>query len=214
MTPDEFSEPPWDAPLDVDAECASIPGGATMKGMFTMPMVAEARQRGMTLTGARDRYLPFTDYPLVEHARLLIAAAGAFFPQVNVRQGLRKLGRAGARAIVETTVGRVMWTTVADVPSALELVVKAYAIAGPSTRMSLLENDPGRARLRLHGFHCFRDSNHVGNLEGILRACHARGRVAVRIEGPRVAEYLVEWSMEPPSSSSRPSAPGEEPRDP
>jgi uncharacterized protein (TIGR02265 family) len=214
MTPDDFPEPPWHAPLDVDAEYASIPAGATIKGMFIMPMVTEARQRGVTLPGSRDRYLPFTDYPLVEHARLLVAAAGAFFPHLGVRQGLRKLGRGGVQSIVETTIGRVMWTTVADVPSALEVMVKVYAMASPLTRMSLLENDVGRARLRLHGVHCFRDSNHVGNLEGILRACHARGRVAVRIEGPRVAEYLVEWSMDPPSPSSRPSAPGEEPRDP
>ncbi len=49
----EFSAPPWDAPLDVTACLAAIPSNATMKGLCLLPMLAEARRRGVVVEGGR-----------------------------------------------------------------------------------------------------------------------------------------------------------------
>ena len=46
--------------------------------------------------------------------------------------------------------------------------------------MSLAENVPGRARVRLEGVHHFLDSHHVGVFEGALYACKAKGTVEIR----------------------------------
>jgi uncharacterized protein (TIGR02265 family) len=201
----DFQEPPWDTPLDVNAELEAIPKGATMKGLFILPMVAEARSRGIVLPSARDRYLTFNDYPLVEHGRVMVESAQAFFPNISTRRGLRKLGRAAVRAFSQTTIGKVMWASVDSVDSALDAAAKMYTIAVPSCRMTVVERAQGRAVVRLGGeAHCFLDSNHVGTLEGVLHASGANGgTVAVRIESRFVGEYRLTWN-DPRSRSSPP----------
>jgi uncharacterized protein (TIGR02265 family) len=205
MVTSEFHAPPWDAPLDVNAEIEGLPKGATMKGLFMLPMVAEAQSRGVTLPAARDRYLPFSDYPLAEHARLLVESAHSFYPNLTTRRGLRKLGHAAVHAFRQATIGKVMWATVSSVDSALEAASKTYSIAVPSSHLSTLERSPGRAVVRLWGgAHCFLDSNHVGTLEGVLRASQVEGSVAVRVESRFVADYLLTWRVSslPPGRGS------------
>jgi len=199
--PSEFHVPPWDAPLDVNAELEAIPKEATMKGLFIVPMLVEARRQGVTLKSARERYLPFTDYPLIEHARVLVEAAHAFFPDLTTRRGLRKLGRAAQRAFAQATIGKVMWATVDSPESAIEAASKTYVISTPSARLLIVERAPGRARVRLEGVHCFRDSNHVGTLEGVLLAANTKGTVHVRIDSPTVCEFELSWIV----PSQRPS---------
>jgi hypothetical protein len=196
-----FHEPQWDAPLDVEAEARALPRNATIKGLFLLPMVAEATRRGVLLKGARERYLPFVDYPLHEHLRLLVEAAHVFYPELGLRRGLRRLGRAAPQAVSETLVGKVMWSAVTDVASGIELGVRIYAVTARSSRVVIVEAASGWALLRLEGAHCLVDSNHVGTWEGILRACHVKATVTVRVESIRAAELALEW---PPA--------GDEPR--
>ena len=188
-----FYEPVWDAPLDVEAEVRALAAGATIKGLFIQPMVEEAARRHATLRGARERYLPFVDYPLVEHLRVMVEAAHAFSPSLTTRRGLRRLGRAAPLAVANTVVGKVLWSAVTDVASGLELAARIYAITAPSSRVVVLENKPGHARVRLEGTHCFLDSNHVGTWEGVMHACHVKGTVGVRIEPRGAAEFALAW---------------------
>ncbi len=199
-----FHAPPWDAPLDVNAELDAVPQGTTIKGMFLLPMVLEAQRRGVRLESARARYLPFTDYPLVEHGRLLVESARAFHPKLTLRRGLRKLGHWGLRAFAESTVGKVVWAGVDGVDAAMDAAAKTYAIAIPAGRVTIVERSTGRARVRLEGgVHYFLDSNHVGNFEGDLRACHVQGNIAVRAGPPGGGELLLTWS----GPSIRPARP-------
>src|SRR6185369_9387325 len=59
-----FHLPPWGQPLDVEACLAAIPAASTIKSFFILPMLEEARRRGVVLPAARERYLPFADYPI------------------------------------------------------------------------------------------------------------------------------------------------------
>ncbi len=191
----EFHVPSWDAPLDVSAELDAVPPGTTIKGMFILPMVLEAQRRGIRFESARDRYLPFGDYPLVEHGRLLVESARAFYPKLTTRRGLRKLGHAGLRAFAESTIGKVVWAAVDGVDAAMDAAARTYEIAIPAGRLAIVERGPGRARVRLTGgVHYFLDSNHVGNFEGVLRACRVKGTVAVRLEPPAAGELLLTWT--------------------
>ena len=189
--PSEFYIPPWDAPLDVNAELDAIPKGATIKGLFILPMIVEGRRRGITLPRARERYLPFTDYPLEEQARLLVDAAHAFYPELSTRRGLRRLGRAAHQAFAQATIGKVMWASVDSVDAALEAAAKTYAVTASSTRVTILECAADRAHVRLEGAHCFLDSNHVGTFEGVLLACNTKASVSVRIDSPTAGELLL-----------------------
>ena len=147
-----------------------VPPDATTKGLCLSPMVAEARRRGIALKGARERYLPFLDYPLVEHMRLLVETAHLFYPNLCTRQGLRKLGRAAHSAIAETLIGKIVWGGVDGVHGALDSAVRCYAITVPCTRVSVVERSAGSARVRL-GSECpsFLDSHHVGVFEAVIR---------------------------------------------
>jgi serine/threonine-protein kinase len=188
-----FRDPPWDAPLDVEACIARIPPGATMKGLFTSDLVAETLRRGHPLSVSRPRYLPFADYPLVEHARILVESAHAFFPDMSMRQALRRLGRRAHYSFLRSLVGKVLWARVDGVLDGLDVATRAYTLSSPTSQACLEETGPGRARVRLDGVHHFLDCHHIGVFEGVLRACGAEGTVCVREDRPGSGELLLEW---------------------
>ena len=155
--------------------------------------VEYARKRGIILKAARQRYLPFFDYPLVEHVQTLVEYAQGLYPTIPLRQGLRKIGRLAYTSFLDSLVGKVLWAGVDNVSKGLETAAKAYAITSPVARATLVENSAGRARVRLEGIYYFLDCNHVGVFEGVLRACKASGTVLVRIDSPTSGELLITW---------------------
>ena len=189
-----FREPPWDAPLDVAAELKAISRHLTQKGMFLAAMVAEAKKRGIVLPSARERYVPFHDYPLREHATLLTECATAFYPALAARQALRRLGRAAYMAFLESTVGKVVWSTVNNDPhNALHGILRGYQIAVPGCHAHLVETRPRGAVIRLEHVPYFLDSHHVGCLEGALKSVGLEGKIKLRMESTHTADFLCEW---------------------
>lgn len=190
---EEFRDPPWDAPLDVAAELRRVPEGLTQKGMFILPMLVEAKRRGLTLEGARPRYVPFQDYPLREHVGLLAAAARAFYPELSPRQGLRRLGRGAHHAFMESTVGRVVWAGVTETHGALDGILKGYAIGVPGCTAKIVERRANAAIIRLERVPYFLDSHHVGCCEGATRAIGINAKIRIRVETWASGEFLCEW---------------------
>ena len=86
-------EPAWDAPLDGETYLREVPATASIKGMFPAAVAAEAKNRGIVLRHASERYRAFLDYPLSQHMALLLEAADALWPEIFNRRGLRKMGR-------------------------------------------------------------------------------------------------------------------------
>jgi uncharacterized protein (TIGR02265 family) len=134
-----FSEAPWNAPLDARAAIEAIPEEATISGMFIAPLVETAGQMGRELPGARQRYISFRFYPLKEHARLLVESCHLVYPGRPLRQALRKLGRGAPKALVSSTLGKVMLGSAEGVHAVLKGMTKAYGINAPPSRASLLE---------------------------------------------------------------------------
>ncbi len=175
-----FDEPNWDAPIDVDAYYTAIPAAETMKGMFLIPVVRAAAERGHALPDARERYLPFHDYPLREHMSLLVAAARALWPRESLRRGLRRLGRGAIDVLLDSTVGRVLWATADDPTSAIEATVKAYAITQPRSSVVVVETSPEKVIVRAERVHSFLDSHHIGVFEAALKRTGIRGSVTLK----------------------------------
>jgi uncharacterized protein (TIGR02265 family) len=189
----DFVDPPWNAPLDVTAALRAIPESATISGMFLMPLVEEAKRVGVTLPSARDRYVPFRFYPVREHASLLLETCERLYPDRTVREGLRKLGRGAPRALLESTLGRVMLGTADGVEQALRAMARAYPLNARPCSADVVEAAPGRAIVRLQNVTWFLDSHHVGTFEGVLRFAGAEGSLKIRSYSAVTADLLCTW---------------------
>ena len=191
--PSDFVAPDWDAPLDVAAYVDVMPPNARIKGMYPTAIVDAARARAIALPTARERYLAFQDVPMREYATLLVEAARAFFPEATLRSGLRRLGRASHGVFAQSVVGRVVLSTVSDLPGALSACAKAYAISAPPSHAELLEIGDARAIFALANVYSFLDSHHVGVLEGIANSCGVRVATRLRLSSLFDGEIELTW---------------------
>ena len=198
----EYHAPLWDSPLDTDAYIRATPEGAVIKGMFPGAVAAEARRRGLTLANAGDKYLAFLDYPLIEHNRLLVEAATAFWPDGTVRQGLRKLGRAAVTSFMDTTFGKAVLGGITQpdtVARALGALVRAYTttLSKPTPHVEVIETGESSALLKFRDAWVFLDSQQVGIIEGVCRVCGVRGDVRLAMDGMAAGEFLCTWDLGP-----------------
>lgn len=198
-----FVEPPWQAPLEAEAEIRDIPESATISGMFLAPLALEAKRHGFTLPSARDRYVPFTFYPLREHCRLLVETCERLFGDRPLRQGLRKLGRGAPAALVASTLGKVVLGSAEGVDQIISAMAKAYPLNARPSKVTVLETRPGRAVVRLEEVHYFIDSHHVGTFEGVLKYAGVTGHVLIASKGKTSADLLLEWTSGKPAPSGR-----------
>jgi uncharacterized protein (TIGR02265 family) len=203
-----YLEPPWDAPFDTEAYLRTVPQGALIKGLFGATVMAAAKQRGITLANAAaEKYLPFKDYPLVGHNRLLIEAATTFWPEIPLRQGLRKIGRAAVGSLLETTFGKALLgglTQPDTVKIALTSLARAYAttLSKPTPVVDVVETGDRSVLMRVRDAWVFLDSQQIGIIEGLCRLCGTRATVRLAIDGPANAELVCEW--EPAGASQLP----------
>lgn len=189
----EFVEPPWDAPFDSAAELAAIPDDATISGMFPAPLLLLARRKGVTLPSARERYVPFKFYPLIEHARLLLETCEAIYPQIAVREALRKLGHHAPAALLSSTLGKVLLGTAEGVHEVISAMARAYGVNVPSSKVDVRETGDHHAVVLLQGVTYFLDSHHVGAFEGTLRHAQVSGVVTIDVIDRETARFKLSW---------------------
>lgn len=190
----EFLEPPWDAPLDVFACFDDVPTDATMSGLFLSSVVKAAQRAKLDLPSARGTYIAFRRYPLREHCQLLIEAAAGIFPDHNVRQGLRRLGRGAPQTLIESMLGRVVFGSVEGPIDTIRAMAKSYPLHMTPGSLEIVEEAPGRVVLAVRRVHHFLDSHNVGVFEGVLRHSGAEGgRVTIRSFSRCDADLLCEW---------------------
>jgi uncharacterized protein (TIGR02265 family) len=193
MPAGDFVAPDWNEPLDAAAYIASTPRTARIKGMFPAAVADSAKARGLNLPSARERYLPFADVPVTEFATLLVEAAQSFFPNSPIRIGLRDLGRSAFPVLLQTMVGRVVLSTAADMPSALQAGAKAYVVALPTCRVEILELSEKRAVISLKNIYYFLDSHHVGVFEGLAKSIGLRVTTRIRLRGKFDGDFELTW---------------------
>jgi uncharacterized protein (TIGR02265 family) len=198
-----FVDPPWNAPLEIQTALQAIPATATISGMFIAPLALEAKRLGVHLPSARERYVPYRFYPLAEHAQVLVETCERVLPQLPVRQALRKLGRGAPKALVTSTLGKVVLAGAEGVHDVVDAMAKAYPLNARPSRVEVLERSAGRAVVRLEEVHYFVDSHHIGAFEGALRYAGVEGRVLIATRGPAGADFLIEWDARGQTPSRR-----------
>ncbi|MGZ3417118.1 MAG: DUF2378 family protein [Polyangiales bacterium] len=189
----DFVDPDWSAPLDVDAYLARTPATETIKGMFVAPVIKAAAAKGHKLTLARDRYLPFQDYPLREHMANLAEAARLIYPQRSIREGLRRLGRGALGVMLDSTVGRVVWAAATDPVRAIDAIVKTYSIVHAGCVVTVVDRTPGAVIVHCERVFTFLDCHHVGVFESALEGIKVEGQVKVKLQTPISGELLCSY---------------------
>jgi uncharacterized protein (TIGR02265 family) len=185
-----FVEPNWYAPLDVG--CA-VPKGAQVAGMFFLALQAKADQMNFKLSVVRPRYLQFNFYPLTELIPLMVEAATHLYPGKPPREAMRSMGRAVPKALVASTLGKVVFGSTEGVHAAAEAMTKAYGINLRPSRAEVIESAPNWMVVELKGVHHFLDSHHVGVFEGVMLHAGVEGTVRIASVSNSVAEFLLTW---------------------
>lgn len=193
MTPSAFSVPPWDAPLEVERVLASVPEAASIAGMFFLALQEGASRRQVQLSFSKARYLPFGFYPVREFAPLLVEAARLFYPQVSLREGLRRIGTAGPVAFLSSTLGKVTLGASEGVHATVQAVAKTYGINSRPSRCEVKQAGPRSMILSLDDVVYFLDSHHVGVFEGTLQYAGVQGSVKIASRSETSADLLLEW---------------------
>jgi uncharacterized protein (TIGR02265 family) len=172
------------APLDIAERLRAVPRQATVKGMFFDGPIAEAFRRSGDRPGQAS-YVAFKDYPLTEHIQVLVACAMAGYPDVPVREGLRRLGRDAFRTFLGSLAGKVLFTVAGrDFDAALGLVARSYAIAGPVGTAAVVERTPKAAVIHLKDIYNLPDCYHVGIFEAAMEYFAKDGEVLTRVRTP------------------------------
>ncbi len=188
-----FREPDLDAPLDAATELERIPSSATISGVFLAGVVEAAKERGIRLPHAQESYIDFRPYPLRDHARLLVDAAGAYYPDERLRRGLLRLGRGAPQTLLRSMIGRVVLGSVEGPLEALAAMAKSYPLHTKPGSLEVEPVAPGRAIVRLREIHHFLDPHHVGVFEGVLRFAGVEGTVRIHALSRSDADLLCEW---------------------
>lgn len=162
--------------------------------MYFLALMDGARRRGLTLPGLRERYLPFSFYPVTEFVPVLIAAAEQFYPERSLRQALRAIGAAGPLVFLESTLGKVTLGSTVGAQAAVAAISKTYPINLRSSHCAVLELAPNACLVTLHDIPYFLDSHHVGVFEGTLAYAGVAGRVRIAPRSAVSADLLLEWT--------------------
>lgn len=191
--PEGFGPPDWGAPIDVEGRLASAPEDGWVRGMFFQGLVDFARSKTGQAVG-RERYLAFKTYPLREYVSLLAAVAGVAFPDLPLREGLRRLGHRAYPNLMASTFGRVLFSVAAnDFSEALRLVGRVYRMIANPGRVHVAQLAPGFALLELRQMWTFADAYQVGVFEGGMRSYRREGEIEVRVQGPSEVDLRLRW---------------------
>ena len=187
----DFRAVDFAAPMDVEARIAETPATATTKGMFFEPLARSGRQWAIP---CEARYVPFRDYPLRDHMRLIVAYGRKRFPDLPAREAMRRVGWEAFPALMSSVAGRVLYTFAGrDVRAALRLAPDAYKHSiKPGSVISRL-NTPSQVVLEYRDVWNLAECYQVGVVEGGCRAFGAEARILVRVHSSANIDMLIRW---------------------
>jgi uncharacterized protein (TIGR02265 family) len=191
--PIAWYDPPWGAAFDADRLMRLVPTHATMTGQFLAAVAAVAEDRGIRLLSARQRYTPFSAYPLREHCELLLETARKVFPELPLREGLRKLGRGAPHVLLQSVVGRVVFGSVDGPLEVLRAMATSYMLHMRPGKVEVLAVDATTAVVQASEIYNFLDSHNVGVFEGAMRHAGVRGDVRIHAYDRSTADLRCSW---------------------
>jgi uncharacterized protein (TIGR02265 family) len=179
------------SPIDVEARIAETPLTATAKGMFFEQFARAARKSGRP---CEARYVPFRDYSLRDFMRLLADYTRERFPGVPLREGFRRAGWEAYSALMNSVVGRVLFTFAqGNAQAALRLAPQAYKYSLSECSVTARVSTSEQMVLEFRSVWNFPECYQVGAIEGGCRAFGAAPRIRTRVLSPSDVDMLIRW---------------------
>ncbi len=200
LDPTDFGPPVLTGPVELEARLRELPDGNYARGMLFHGVVQRAVEAsGQRPPSARERYFPFKKYPVSEHMRLIREAAELAFPQLELRDGLRRLGHLTWDTARASTVGRVLHGLAGGNFAAL--VRRTAQTYGPMStgRAIVVPHGPRQIEIRLRNLWTFPEVFHYGIFERVLESSRVEGEVLVRSHSYSSTDLLISWSEEGPN---------------
>lgn len=201
-TPEElsFAPPRFERPVDLARHLAELPKEAACKGLFfadpiqRMRKVAPAHPLFAEGKVGSRRYVPFLNYPYADFLTLLTEAAKVVHPGVPTGEGLRRLGRAGYEALLESQVGKVLFGVFGrSFEHVVRMGARGWSVSVTFGQVRVEELGPRHVRYHFTDFPAFLETYQVGIVEGGMRACQAKGEVLVRLDSIRSGSFDIRW---------------------
>lgn len=197
-TDDGYRAPRLSARIDIEEHIARLPAGATCKGLFFNDPIERLRRAAPNhpalASSAGARHVPFFDYPYADFMRLLAATATVVYPAEPLGEGLRRLGRAGYVALLESHVGKVIFGVFGrSFVDVARMGARGWRVSLSFGRVEIEE--PGERRLRYH-FHdmpAMLETYQVGVVEGAMAVCGVEGEVTIQLRDLGNASLEVRW---------------------
>ena len=197
--PYDFRVPDFRGDVDVAAHIARVPENATCKGLFFRAMLVMRDglppERARQVKLERPRYLPFLDYPLVEHMRLSDQLIPLLFPGIPTRSAYRQMGWRAFPDLAGTMLGRAVFGHLGAGD-----VAKAFELGPRGLKRSI---DPGFAEVTVHSdrhvwleyydIYGMLDPYYIGVVEGTVRHYGEEPQVRIHTIDPANAVIDIRW---------------------
>jgi len=189
----DFSQPDWTAAIDLSALLVAIPIDSTVMGLFFQTALAEAKAKGEV--AGRGEYSSLTKYPTTELAQVLYQSATLAYPDVPVREALRRIGQKVFPKIRETTAGALLFSVAGNRPfAAVKLIGRAYKLFTSSVSATPAEQADGSILVEMRNLWTFADSYHLGIIEGAFISYGSKSEILVRRHSICDVDFLVKSS--------------------
>jgi len=163
-----------------------IPANHMVKGLFFTRLLDLVGDRLKTKSipmlerPLLRRYLPFADYPQVDYSRLTVACAGELYPELPLREAMRRVARDDFQVYFSSRLGAVMLALLGDVRSSLLRFPDMFRTVLKGGRFSARELSDTAIELRLEDFYGWVDCYPVGTVEGLV--LHHGAPVDIEVE--------------------------------
>jgi uncharacterized protein (TIGR02265 family) len=193
----------YDEPIDVVVDPAdrvnAVPRDHAVKGMFLADLVRQLGAEWPALVADLaapprfGRYLPFADYPRVDHVRLMYAVARARHPHARPAQGARLLARREAQTFLNSLVGKALLAPVSTPKGALLSAPKGYQLVVKGGAVRVIDLGERRVRLEYRDYAGWVEGAVIGLIEGMLAAFEAQAEFEVEFLSDADANYELRW---------------------
>ena len=177
--PAGFSDYDFSAPLD-EEELLNTARPFTVKGIALRSLSKEAEAQGRPLPGVPS-YVAFKDYPTREHLALLFRTAHHLYPELPIREAMRRLGHRVYGSLLESMVGRALFGLPGmRVENLMKLIPRAYSLMASGSQVSLLSSTNDSALFSFRNFPVDLNSFDIGVFEGGFVAREKRCEVYLK----------------------------------
>lgn len=185
--------------FDLEQRLADIQGEHFVKGMFLaraagvlgedLPAVLPKLKAPPRL----GRFIPFADYPVIDHMRVSVLAAMKEFPGVAPAEAMRRYERDGVSTVAESTIGKVTVKLLSDLKAAYLRVPDVSKMLSPGWQVTASAEGDRCVRLSYRNSPGFLDCGTIGSLEGIALLFKAEPRIEVLLATRFAADYVIRW---------------------